>query len=81
MKTPSLLEYKVPTLHETPEIHSILVESHDPGGPYGAKEAGEGPQLSTVPAIAAALHDATGLWFHNPPFTPERVLAAIERRS
>jgi CO/xanthine dehydrogenase Mo-binding subunit len=80
MRTPSLLEYRVPTVHETPEIHAILVESHDPGGPLGAKEAGEGPQLSTVPAIANAIHDATGCWLLAPPYTPDRVLRAIERR-
>ncbi len=77
---PSLLEYKVPTVHETPEISVILIETHEPGGPFGAKEAGEGPQLSTVPAISNALHDATGVWFTQAPFTPERVLRGIERR-
>ncbi len=77
MAVPSLLEYKVPTVHETPEICTFIVETHDPNGPFGAKEAGEGPQLSTVPAIANALHDATGLWFTKPPFTPDVVLAAL----
>lgn len=76
---PSLLEYKIPTVHETPEIETFIVETHDPNGPFGAKEAGEGPQLSTVPAIANALHDATGIWFTRPPFTPEVVLAEISR--
>lgn len=76
---PSLLEYKVPTIHETPEIQTFIVETHDPNGPFGAKEAGEGPQLSTVPAIANALHAATGVWFTRPPFTPDKVLAALER--
>ncbi len=77
---PSLLEYRIPTIYETPEIEVILVESHDPGGPFGAKEAGEGPQLSTVPAIAAALHDATGVWMTAPPYTPDKVLKAIRRQ-
>ena len=81
MRTPSLLEYRIPTVHETPTIHTMLVESHDPGGPFGAKEAGEGPQLSTVPAIANALHDATGLWLTAPPYTPDRVYAALRRRA
>ncbi|MFN7145963.1 MAG: molybdopterin cofactor-binding domain-containing protein, partial [Myxococcota bacterium] len=78
---PSLLEYKIPTLHETPELSVIIVETHEPGGPFGAKEAGEGPQLSTVPAIANALHDATGVWFTQAPFTPDRVLRALERKA
>jgi len=80
LRAPSILEYRVPTVHETPEIHAILVESHDPGGPFGAKEVGEGPQLSTVPAIANALHDATGLWLTAPPYTPDKLLAALRRR-
>ena len=78
---PSILEYKIPTLHETPDLSVIIVETHEPGGPFGAKEAGEGPQLSTVPAIANALHDATGLWFTQAPFTPDRVLKALDRRA
>jgi 4-hydroxybenzoyl-CoA reductase subunit alpha len=79
VRAPSLLEYKVPTIHETPEIEAIIVETHDPNGPFGAKEAGEGPQLSTVPAIANAIHDATGAWLLSPPYTPDRVLKALER--
>jgi 4-hydroxybenzoyl-CoA reductase alpha subunit len=79
LKAPSILEYKIPTVHETPEITTIIVETHDPGGPFGAKEAGEGPQLSTVPAIASAIEDAIGIQLTEAPFTPERVLKAIER--
>ncbi len=79
MTAPSLLEYKLPTIHECPEIEVFLIESYDPGGPHGAKEVGEGPQLSTVPAIANAITDATGLRLREAPFTPERVLRAIER--
>lgn len=81
MRVPSLLEYKIPTVHESPPIEVFCIESHDPEGPLGAKEAGEGPQLSTVPAIANALHDATGIWFNQAPFTPERVLKALSRRA
>ncbi len=80
VRAPSLLEYKIPTVHECPEIVVFPVESNDPEGPLGAKEAGEGPQLSTAPAIANAIHDATGLWMEQPPFTPERVLKALERK-
>jgi 4-hydroxybenzoyl-CoA reductase alpha subunit len=78
--TPSILEYRIPTVYDTPEIQVLLVESHDPGGPFGAKEAGEGPQLSTVPAIGNALHDAIGRWLTNPPYTPEKVWKAIKGR-
>jgi len=78
-RTPSLLEYRIPTSVDTPPIEVHLVESHDPEGPLGAKEAGEGPQLSTVPAVANALYDATGVWFNSAPFYPDRVLKGIER--
>lgn len=80
MTTPSLLEYRVPTVLDTPEIHAILVESQDPEGPFGAKECGEGPQLSTVPAIANAIFDACGIWLTHPPFTPDKVLRALRQR-
>ncbi|HMH52918.1 MAG TPA: molybdopterin cofactor-binding domain-containing protein, partial [Candidatus Acidoferrum sp.] len=53
-KTPSMLEYKSPTTLETPEIHTFLVETDDPEGPFGAKEAGQGPLLPVIPAIANA---------------------------
>jgi 4-hydroxybenzoyl-CoA reductase subunit alpha len=79
LRAPSILEYKIPTVHDTPPIEVQIVETHDPNGPFGAKEAGEGPQLSTVPAIANALEDALGVWLNSPPYTPDRVLKAIER--
>ncbi|MCP4804313.1 MAG: molybdopterin-dependent oxidoreductase [Proteobacteria bacterium] len=78
-RNPSILEYKIPTIHDTPPIEAILIESNDPEGPHGAKEAGEGPQLATVPAIANAIHDACGIWLDAAPFTPDRVLRALER--
>lgn len=81
IRAPSILEYKLPTVHESPEVTVFAIESHDPEGPLGAKEAGEGPQLSTVPAIANAIFDASGVWLHQPPFTPERVLRALDARA
>jgi CO/xanthine dehydrogenase Mo-binding subunit len=80
MVGPSILEYRIPTVADTPDIVALLVESHDPEGPFGAKEVGEGPQLSTVPAIANAIHDAVGIWLTEPPFTPDKVLAALRER-
>ena len=78
-RAPSILEYKIPTIHETPEIVSLLIESNDPEGPHGAKEAGEGPQLATVPAIGIAIHDACGVWLNEAPFTPDKLLRKIEK--
>ena len=77
---PSILECNIPTVHETPEIVALIVETHDPEGPLGAKEAGEGPQLPTVPAIANAIHDAVGVRMDRAPFTPDRVWRALRKR-
>jgi CO/xanthine dehydrogenase Mo-binding subunit len=79
-KIPSILEYKSPTTLETPEIETILVETVDPEGPYGAKEAGQGPLLPVVPAVANALYDAVGVRIDEIPITADKVLRALEGR-
>jgi 4-hydroxybenzoyl-CoA reductase subunit alpha len=79
-KIPSLLEYKSPTTLEMPPVESILVETLDPEGPYGAKECGQGPLLPVIPAVANALYDALGIRIDEVPITPEKVLAALEGR-
>jgi CO/xanthine dehydrogenase Mo-binding subunit len=55
----------------------LIVESDDPEGPYGAKEAGEGPLHPSLPAIANAIHDAIGIRLDSLPFTPQRVWRAL----
>lgn len=77
---PSLLEYKVPTALDVPDIESILVESVDPEGPYGAKEVGEGSLHPAIPAVVNAVYDAVGIWLHEVPITPEAVLKALRKR-
>jgi CO/xanthine dehydrogenase Mo-binding subunit len=77
---PSLLDYRIPTSVDTPDIEAIIVEAPDAQGPYGAKEAGEGPLHSSIPAIANAIYDAVGVRLDRLPFSPPRVLAAIEDR-
>ena len=77
-KTPSMLDYKSPTTLETPEIHTILVETDDPEGPFGAKEAGQGPLLPVIPAIVNAVYDAVGVRIDETPITPEKILRALE---
>ena len=74
---PSLLGYRMHTSLDVPEINAMIVETLDPAGPYGAKEAGEGPLHAAIPAIANAIWHATGVRMRTMPFTPERVLAAI----
>jgi 4-hydroxybenzoyl-CoA reductase subunit alpha len=79
-KIPSMLEYKSPTTLETPEIHTILVETDDPEGPFGAKEAGQGPLLPVMPAVANAVYSAVGVRIDEVPITPEKVLRALEQQ-
>ncbi len=79
---PNLLDYKIPTSLDVPELIALLVESNDPEGPRGAKEAGEGPLHPSIPAIANAIYDAVGVRIDRLPFSPARVLAALrEKRS
>src|SRR5258708_14335767 len=73
-----MLEYKSPPCLDTPPIETLLVETIDPEGPYGAKEAGQGPLLPVIPAVNAAVFDALGVWVDETPVTPEKVLNAIE---
>jgi 4-hydroxybenzoyl-CoA reductase alpha subunit len=80
-KIPSMLEYKSPTTLDTPEITTILVRTHDPEGPFGAKEAGQGPLLPVIPAVANAVHDAVGVRIDEVPITPDKVLKALELRA
>ncbi len=78
---PSLLDYRIPTSLDTPELRSLIVESIDPEGPYGAKEAGEGPLHPSIPAIANAIYDAVGVRMDALPFSPPRVWRALQDRA
>jgi 4-hydroxybenzoyl-CoA reductase subunit alpha len=78
--TANMLDYRVPTIQDSPPIDVGIVESNDPHGPFGAKEAGEGSLAAFLPALTNAIADATGLRFNDLPVTPDRVFAAIERR-
>lgn len=76
--TDQLSTYLIPTVLDIPEkVETVLVEVPDPNGPWGARGVGELPYLPVAPAIAAAIHDATGVWIDEFPFTPERVLRAL----
>lgn len=78
---PSLLDYRIPTSVDTPELHALIVESLDPEGPYGAKEAGEGPLHPALPAISNAVFDAVGIRMRELPFSPGKVLDLLEQRA
>ncbi len=77
---PNLLDYKIPTSMDVGETEALIVESHDPEGPYGAKEAGEGPLHSSIPAVANAIFDAVGVRLDRLPFTPGSVLRALRAK-
>lgn len=76
-RTENLHDYLIPTIGDVPEVVSILVESNDPLGPYGAKGIGEHSLIPTAPSILNALRDAIGVANRTLPATPDRVRAAI----
>jgi CO/xanthine dehydrogenase Mo-binding subunit len=79
--TRHLSTYLLPTALDMPtEIVPVILELADPNGPFGARGMAEMALVPLAPAIAIAIHDATGAWLHDQPMTPERVLAAISRR-
>lgn len=78
VQTPHLSTYLIPTVLDIPErVHSLILEYPDPLGPFGARGMAEMPFLPLAPAVVAAVHDATGVWFNDFPLTPERVLRGL----
>ncbi|MDI6768236.1 MAG: xanthine dehydrogenase family protein molybdopterin-binding subunit [Anaerolineales bacterium] len=76
--TDQLSTYLIPTILDIPDaVDSVIVEVPSPIGPWGARGLGELPFLPLAAAIAAAVHDATGVWFDELPLTPERVLRGL----
>jgi CO/xanthine dehydrogenase Mo-binding subunit len=76
--TNMLSNYLIPTVLDIPDqVESIVLEYPEPIGPYGARGMAEMPYLPLAPAIMHAMHDATGVWFHAFPLTPERVLRGL----
>ncbi|MDQ6886716.1 MAG: molybdopterin-dependent oxidoreductase, partial [Gemmatimonadota bacterium] len=74
---PSMLEYKSPTTFEMCDVETILISDPDPNGPFGAKEAGQGPLLPVMPAVANAVYDAVGVRIDEVPCSPHKVLRAL----
>ena len=79
MINPDLHNYLIATSADMPEIHSTIVDSYEPNGPFGAKEVGEGATLPVLGAIANAVADAIGTRVFELPITPQRVLEAIQK--
>ena len=77
--TPYLSTYLIPTIADVPEsVESIIVEVPDSRGPWGARGMGEMPFIPLAAALVDAVHDATGVWIHELPLTPERVLRCVQ---
>ncbi|TDI95665.1 MAG: aldehyde oxidase [Caldithrix sp.] len=77
---PNFLDYRTLTPMQMPEVDVIIVESNDPEGPFGAKEAGEGPLLPILPAVANAIYDAVGVRMYSLPITPDKLWRAVQRQ-
>jgi len=77
LRNPTFLDYKIMTAEDMPRLQTILVESEEPTGPFGAKSVGEVPMNATAPAVANAIYDAVGIRFRRLPITAERVFMAL----
>ncbi|MCP4721536.1 MAG: molybdopterin-dependent oxidoreductase, partial [Desulfobacteraceae bacterium] len=77
---PTMLDYKLPLACDMPNINSIIVESMDPKGPYGAKEAAMSIAMSAAQGYAAAVSNAIGVYMDSFPLTPDKILAAIRAK-
>jgi 4-hydroxybenzoyl-CoA reductase alpha subunit len=80
MLNANMLEYKVPLSVDMPQITPIIVETIDPEGPFGAKEAGLWGSMNMFQAIGNAVYDAVGVWIREFPITPDKVLKALEEK-
>jgi len=75
----NLVDYKIPTSKDTPPIHTNIIETIDPEGPFGAKECGEGAIHPVIPAIANAIYDAVGVRVTSLPINSEEVLKEMKK--
>ncbi len=76
----NFLDYKMPTSLDTPNLHTAIIETNDPEGPFGAKECGEGALHPVIPAIANAIYDAVGVRVTQLPIRPEHVLQLMKEK-
>ena len=76
----NFLDYRFPTIADSPPIETFIVEAHDPHGPFGAKEASEGALAGFLPAFTNAVADAVGIRAHELPLTPDALFEALRKR-
>ncbi len=78
---PRLSTYLIPGILDIPDrVESVILEEADPIGPWGARGMAEMPFIPYAPAVTAALHDATGIWFDSIPLTPGKVLDILRQQ-
>ncbi len=78
LQNPSFVDYRIATTVDMPaKIESIIVEVPQDDGPWGARGVGEHSMVPTIPAIANAIFDATGVRVGSPPYLPEKVYLAL----
>ncbi|RMG95251.1 MAG: aldehyde oxidase [Chloroflexi bacterium] len=78
IQNPYLSQYLIPGIKDIPDrVDSVILEYPDPLGPWGARGMAEMPFMPLAPAIVAAIHDATGVWFDELPLTPYRVVQKL----
>jgi len=79
-RTPSFSEYLLPTSLDVPDLETIILESGEGAGPFGARGVGEPSVTSVAPAIANAVHDAIGVRICDLPLTPEKIMKALKNK-
>ena len=77
---PAMLNYPLPRAADVPDVRAVLVEGAEEAGPYDAKSVGELPVYPVAAAVANAVHDAAGIRLRDLPFTPDKVLTALDER-
>ena len=77
---PTMLNYPLPRAADVPDVRPVLVEGPEEAGPYDAKSVGELPVYPVAAAVANAVYDAAGIRLRDLPFTPDKVLAALDER-
>ncbi|HEA66003.1 hypothetical protein LCGC14_2593490 [marine sediment metagenome] len=81
VKNPKLTAYNLPTTMDVSKVTSILIETDDPEGPFGAKGIGEAGLIPTAAAIANAIYDAVGVRIRELPITADKILDAFEEKT
>jgi CO/xanthine dehydrogenase Mo-binding subunit len=80
--TPFFSNYLIPGVLDVPaQVDSVILEFPDAEGPWGARGMAEMPFIPLAPAVSAAIHDATGVWFDALPLTPSKVWAGLKQRT